>query len=737
MSDSNKPTSGPEKQSSSSEQRNSDQTGDEISEPCLDNTDNSVGNESPLTEGHIESLNITVVDREVDPIWRYNAQLDVLLEDGAQLPLNIWSVHDVPLSWQVGASYTLKNVKHKIRETATGQESVLRSTSSFTATRISKNTSRESSMPSATNESKDQEVGSDECTGTNDIRSNSQSDNLGNNQTNAISLPDDRINKLTVRVLAREEDPEWKNDDELTVLLSDGRSLPLHIWSVHDVSFSWQVGATYVLTQVRHKVQEDSESRRCLLHSTKQLQVERISATDPSGTLGGSSQLQSDRSGFDDTYSALQRKIIDEIQNSADATDDPIVLRDFIDDTAVSFDQIREEFGSWKHLLDIADIDNRSRLINDIQRVCEKLGHQPTAPEMYEHGRASAATVTRYFDTYTAALTQAFKESEVSASATNPDSRAQDKEEPKNPTTTSTVDEQTSDDHNEGTDSSKEKLDLRQRDMVLNLNIIAQNLGHLPSKEEINTLGEFDYGEYLESFDDLFFAYQAAGIVDSKVTKSQFYRKYSPTSTDETGSTYDKEHDSLTDPDKRAQDHPGVDDEATSNLINEISHFVDILQEPPSKELLIKYGKYDPKVYTETFDTWESAIEASGHSPEDLPSNERREYSNLDILDGIQEAATAVGHVPSTTEADNELEFSAALASLRFGSWNTAVDIAVSDDSSFSNNRNTDSPKPSKKKESDVGYSHSNRDTQNGADIQDVIEDTLQEIMETDGTTES
>jgi len=631
MSDSNKPTSSPEEQSSSSEQHNSDQTDDEISEPCLDNTDNTVSNELPLTEGHIESLNVTVVDREVGPIWRYNAQLDVLLEDGAQLPLNIWSVHDVPLSWQVGASYTLKNVKHKIRETATGQESVLRSTSSFTATRISKDTSRGSSKLSATNENKNQEVGSDESTGTNDIRSNSQSDNVGNNQTDVISLPDDRINKLTVRVLAREEEPGWKNDAELTVLLSDGRSLPLHIWSVHDTSFSWQVGATYVLTQVRHKIQEGPNSERCLLHSTKQLQVERISPKHLSEPLKGSSRSQSDSSESDDTYQSHRQRIINEIQDFADATESPLVLHDFIDNTAISFDQIREEFGSWKHLLYVAGIDNSSRIINEIQRVCEKLGHQPTAAEMDEHGRASAATFTRYFGTYSAALIQAFDEGGVSAPTTNTDRPAKDEE-----------------------------------------------------------------------------------------------------STDEARERY-----SASDPDTKTQDFPRLDEEAKSNLLDEISHFAGILQEPPSKELLIKYGKCDPQVYTKTFDTWESAIEASGHNPDFLPSGDRRMYSNVDILDRIQEAATTVGHAPDVIDAERELEFSAALASLRFGSWDTAVDIAVINNSLFSSSSNRNSLEPSKEKDPDTGSNYPNRDTQNNANIQNVIEDTLKDIMEADDITET
>lgn len=493
----NKSPGSPEEYSSNSEPHNSDQTDDEISEPCLDNRNNTMCNESPLPEGHTELLTVTVVDREVDPSWRYSAQLDVLLEDGAQLPLNIWSVHDVPLSWQVGATYTLKNVKHKIRETATGQKSVLRSTSSFTATQINKNNSKESSKSSSMKEIKQLEVGNDEKTGTNNTNPDSQEGNLGGNQTNTCLLPDDRINKLTVRVLAREEKPGWKNNDELTVSLGNGKSLPLHIWSVHDISFSWKIGATYVLTQVRHKIQEDSGSKRCLLHSTKQLQVARVSSKDPSEALEDTSQLQSNSLEPDDTWSLSQHKNIDNVQ---------------------------------------------------------------TGP--------------------------------------------------------------------------------------------------------------------------------------------------------------------------RAQDYAKGDNEATSCLIKEISYLANILQEPPTKGLLMKYGKYSPKVYTETFDTWASAIEASGYSQDDLPDNNKRKYSNLEILDGIQEAATKVGHRPTTIEADKQLEFSAGLASLRFGSWDTAVNIAVGDNSSFRSNRNADSSNTSKEKELDVEYNHSNRDAQNHVDIQDVIESTIKDIME-------
>jgi hypothetical protein len=114
----------------------------------------------------------------------------------------------------------------------------------------------------------------------------------------------------------------------------------------------------------------------------------------------------------DDVSAPEEADYIEAIQEVADETDRPIKSTEVRDQTEYSVNKIIAEFGSWDDALDAAGVDNRSRMIADIERVAEKLGHLPSSTEMNEHGHVSATTISNYFGAYSDAREAASRDSD-------------------------------------------------------------------------------------------------------------------------------------------------------------------------------------------------------------------------------------------------------------------------------------------------------------------------------------
>lgn len=63
----------------------------------------------------------------------------------------------------------------------------------------------------------------------------------------------------------------------------------------------------------------------------------------------------------------------------------------------------QDRFGSWDDALDAASIDKEQQLLEDMQRVAEKVGEDMTAPEMNEQGLYSSTMAARYFGSWSEA----------------------------------------------------------------------------------------------------------------------------------------------------------------------------------------------------------------------------------------------------------------------------------------------------------------------------------------------
>jgi hypothetical protein len=113
-----------------------------------------------------------------------------------------------------------------------------------------------------------------------------------------------------------------------------------------------------------------------------------------------------------------------------------------------------------------------------------------------------------------------------------------------------------------------------------------------------------------------------------------------------------------------------------SDLCDEIRQFAEVVSKSPTEDLVVAYGRYPADAYQTTFGSWEAALDAAGCDPDDVPNQSARSKTNVDVLDEIRAVAEELGRAPTTTETGERVDFSPGLASLRFGSWEAALETA-------------------------------------------------------------
>lgn len=421
---------------------------------------------------------------------------------------------------------------------------------------------------------------------------------------------------------------------------------------------------------------------------------------------------------------------------------------------------------------------------------------------------------------------------------------------------------------NDNSDAEDTAPDPQRRDLVIALVTLTQELGHLPSADEINEHGEFRNQRYQEEFGDRFNAYQAAGILPDDVTRQDFYGEDERES--ESEGEAKAEEDTSEDPGTSDQTEPsrqelldeikrldasldripyesdinqdgrftaytyrdrfrswdealeaaGIDKEAVlledmqqvtdtvdgnltqpamnehgkysasmaarffgswseakerleeweaskaeedtdetdsvetavssgdvdrpsfdvpadvdkSDLVDEIQRFADIIDEPPTEELVVTYGRHPADEYRKAFGSWDAGLETAGLDSDDIPDWTARSHTNVEILDGLRAVADELGRPPTTTETKEHVEFSPGLASLRFGSWGDALEAAgldPSERSSVQNNKPSNSA-DSKDVNDSVTTDGYNKDGRDHDPIGSVIDDTLEDMLLSD-----
>jgi hypothetical protein len=184
-------------------------------------------------------------------------------------------------------------------------------------------------------------------------------------------------------------------------------------------------------------------------------------------------------------------------------------------------------------------------------------------------------------------------------------------------------------------------------------------------------------------------------------------------------------------------DRPSFDvpaDVDKSDLVDEIQSFADIIDEPPTEELVVAYGRYPADEYRMAFGSWDAALETAGLDPDGIPDWTARSHTNVEVLDGLRTVADELGRAPTTTEAGEHVEFSPGLASLRFGSWSDALETAGLDPSERSSVQDSGSADCTDTADVDDGETVESDDDGGEDDdpIGSVIDDTLENMLLSD-----
>lgn len=297
---------------------------------------------------------------------------------------------------------------------------------------------------------------------------------------------------------------------------------------------------------------------------------------------------------------------------------------------------------------------------------------------------------------------------------------------------------------------------LHRRDLIIELVTLTQDLGRVPSDEEIDEFGEFTFDQFEHEFGDIFHAFQESGIIPDSVTRSEFYTAIGKESNESSMESDSKsvqtvrnqrqvktqeihaspqsgtstENFDKINPSKITVERPektDLDEYDQANLISEIQRFADILGEPPREELVDAYGTFPTEAYENKFGSWNDSLEAAGIDPDNFPDWNRRTYTNVEILDSIRSIADRLGRPPTTTETEKHVDFSAGLGTIRFGSWEMTLELAGLNPEERSSVRRPDTEigEEGKKEHVDEDEVKKHDDETIGSAIDDVLEHIL------------
>jgi hypothetical protein len=109
-----------------------------------------------------------------------------------------------------------------------------------------------------------------------------------------------------------------------------------------------------------------------------------------------------------------------------------------------------------------------------------------------------------------------------------------------------------------------------------------------------------------------------------------------------------------------------------AELINELHRLYTELSKVPSFQEMNEHGKYSVYIYTQEFGSWNDAVEAAGYTPR----ANRESRSKKELITELNRLAGDDDQPPSKREMLKNGSFSPETYSLKFGSWNTALEAA-------------------------------------------------------------
>lgn len=192
-------------------------------------------------------------------------------------------------------------------------------------------------------------------------------------------------------------------------------------------------------------------------------------------------------------------------------------------------------------------------------------------------------------------------------------------------------------------DNSRKSMDVRNRDLLIELITITEKIGHLPREIEIEEHSEYSPDKFCQEFGSLFSACKEAGIVPDSVTKSDYMQ-----------ATESQEGEEL---EQGEVNHskPSLDE-----LIEELQLVDNKIERIPYPSDMDEQGAYSVDTYQEEFGSWNDALDAAEIDKEE------------EILEDMERVAEEVGLDMTQSDMNEYGLYSSKMAARCFGNWNAA-----------------------------------------------------------------
>ena len=171
-----------------------------------------------------------------------------------------------------------------------------------------------------------------------------------------------------------------------------------------------------------------------------------------------------------------------------------------------------------------------------------------------------------------------------------------------------------------------------EREIIENLQEVADSLGTTPTASQYREHGEFTPGKVQYWFGSWNSALESAGLEPNQRTI-----------------------------------------ENDEEVLQELKSWVESLDQPPTQELLEREGPYSTHVYVRIAGSFNEALKAAGVEP-----NRERPIPTESLVADFQRVATDLGHLPSRNEYNERGRYSPTPFENNWGSWSevkAAIDV--------------------------------------------------------------
>lgn len=178
-----------------------------------------------------------------------------------------------------------------------------------------------------------------------------------------------------------------------------------------------------------------------------------------------------------------------------------------------------------------------------------------------------------------------------------------------------------------GFNSNNQGSAFSEKELIDELQRLANELGHTPTKEEMCKHGDIGQDPYYDRFDNWNFALQEAGFEPNQRSKIQ-----------------------------------------RGDLIAELHRLAGEYNQTPTRNLLRKNGEYHDDAYVTEFGTWNDALRKAGFDP-----NHEKNVGKAELLQHIRDLADELGHPPSISDLQERDKYSSTPYYDQLGGWTNTV----------------------------------------------------------------